>query len=152
MSRTKKRLTIKTVVHRAREYVNEANKTEANKTEAIDSILRNSDYTLTEAQRLVEFIACFYDIESDYQIVSRWCDEHRMSRLLCRQQRPQEEDFTFLPLAPPPTPVRSSNCICGRAACENEWHRLAVWIRDNPQEWFRVVQEFEQRANKPDVA
>ena len=66
MPRIKKRLKIKTVIHRARAYLNVGKKAEA-----IDSILCRTDYTPTEAERLVEFIGFFYDIDSDIQIVIR---------------------------------------------------------------------------------
>jgi len=144
MPRTRKKLKIKTVIHRARKYVNEGNKTEA-----INSVLCTTDYTPREAETLVEFIEYFLDVESDGQIVSRWCDEHRMSGFLCRDQHaPEEDPFFVAPAAPPATPVRRPNCTCGPAACDNKWHRLAMWIRDNPQEWFRLFEELEQRADE----
>ena len=71
MSRSKKRLKIKTVIHRARKYVQEGNKTEA-----IHTIVRDAHYTVAEAEKLAEFIGYFFEVESDRQIVSRWCDKH----------------------------------------------------------------------------
>jgi len=151
MSRTKKRLKIKTVIHRARKYVNEGNKAEA-----MNTIVRDAHYTVAEAEKLAEFIGYFFDVESDRQIVSRWCDEHRMSGFLCRDQHaPEEDPFFIVPAAAPATPVRRPTCTCGAAACDNKRHRLAMRIRDNPQEWFRLCEELEQRADKlfvPDVS
>ena len=51
MPRTKKRLKIKTVIHRARKYVQEGNKTEA-----INTIVRDTHYTVEEAEKLAEYI------------------------------------------------------------------------------------------------
>jgi hypothetical protein len=139
MSRTKKRLKIKTVIHRARKYVQEGNKTEA-----INTIVRDAHYTVAEAEKLAEYIGYFSEVEFDRNIVDTWCDEHRMSGFLCRDQHPQEqEDDGFPPPAavPSPTPVRRANCICGQPACDDEWHRLAMWIGDNPQGWSRLVEE-----------
>lgn len=148
MPRTKKRLKIKTVIHRARKYVNEGNKTEA-----INSIVRYAHYTPKEAETLVEFIGYFFDVESDRNIVSRWCDEHRMSGFLCRDQHAQEEDSMFIaPAAPPATPVDGSNCACGQTACNNEWHRLAMWILDNPQEWQQFLEELDQQIDEASAA
>ncbi len=148
MPRTKKRLKIKTVIHRARKYVNEGNKAEA-----INSVLSNTDYTAREAETLAEFIGYFFDVESDRGIVSRWCDEHRLSGFLCRDQHAPEEDPMFVaPAAPRATPVDGSNCACGQAACNNEWHRLAMWIRDNPQEWQRFLKELDQHTDEASPA
>jgi len=144
MSRSKKRLKIKTVIHRARQYVREGNKTES-----IHTIVRDAHYTVAEAEKLAEFIGYFNDVESDRQIVSRWCDQHRMSGFLCRDQHaPEEDPFFVAPAAAPATPVRRPTCTCGAAACDNKWHGLAMWIRDNPGEWFRLIEELELRADK----
>lgn len=61
MPRTKKRLKIKTVIHRARKFVNEGNKAEK-----INAIVRDAHYTPKEAETLAEFIGYFNDVESDY--------------------------------------------------------------------------------------
>lgn len=149
MPRTKKRLKIKTVIHRARKSAQEGNKAEA-----INTIVRDAHYTPKEAETLAEFIGYFNDVESDYQIVSRWCDEHRMSGFLCREQHPKEEDdgFPAPAAAPPPTPARGSICMCGQAMCNNEWHRLAMWICQNPQDWSRALDELYEPADTTDVA
>jgi hypothetical protein len=91
MPRTKKRLKIKTVIHRASKYVQEGNKTEA-----IHTIVSDAHYTVAEAEKLAEYIGYFFDVESDRQIVSRWCDQHRMSGFLCRDQHAPEEDPFFM--------------------------------------------------------
>jgi len=91
MPRTKKRLKIKTVIHRASKYVQEGNKTEA-----IHTIVSDAHYTVAEAEKLAEYIGYFFDVESDRKIVSRWCDQHRMSGFLCRDQHAPEEDPFFM--------------------------------------------------------
>src|SRR5579871_132315 len=145
MPRRKKKLKIKTVIHRARPYVNDGNKTEA-----INSVLRNTDYTTREAEALVEFIGAFFEVESDRSIVTRWCDEHRMSGFVCRDQHPPEaeEPTAASAAAVPFAEFHGSNCPCGRAECDNEWHRLAIWIRGNPQEWYRFLEELDQQMHK----
>jgi hypothetical protein len=63
--------------------------------------------------------------------------------------------FFKAPAAAPVTPVRRPTCTCGAAACDSKWHLLAMWIRDNPQEWLRLFKELEQSADKlfvPDVS
>lgn len=142
MPKNEKKLKIKTVIHRARKYVQEGNKTEA-----INTIGRGAHYTVAEAEKLAEYIGYFSEVEFDRNIVDSWCDEHRMSGFLCRDQHPQdEEDDGFPPpaAAASPTPVRRSNCICGQPACNHEWHRMAMWIGDNPQEWSRLLEELGQ--------
>ena len=59
-------------------------------------IVRDAHYTVAEAEKLAEFIGYFFDVESDRQIVFRWCDQHRMSGFLCRDQHAPEEDAFFI--------------------------------------------------------
>ena len=97
------------VIHRARKYVQEGNKTEA-----INTIVHDAHYILAEAGTLVEFIGYFNDLESDRDIVDRWCDEHRMSGFLCREQHSQkEEDDGFPPPAAAPSQSDSQGSTAG---------------------------------------
>jgi len=149
MPTRKKRLKIKTVIHRAREYINHGAKAEA-----IDSVIRNADYTAREAEALVEFIGNFFEGGSDRTIVFHWCDEHRMPRFVCRDQHcPETEELTPVSVgAGSAAAIEGSKCACSHAECDNEWHRLAMWIRDNPQKWHQFLQDLDQHIDNASAA
>ena len=106
---------------------------------AILSVLAYTDYSFMEAEKLIEFIEEFR--ESDTLTADHWCDNHRASRFECARQHPQQADEqTPAPLgAVRPAPVRNAKCTCGDAGCRNDWHRLAMWIKDNPREGIGLL-------------
>lgn len=137
----KKRLKLKTIIHRARLWLKDGNKSGA-----VLTVFTYTDYSLTEAEKFVDFIEKL--AQTDALTADYWCDEHRVSRRECARQHPQEAHER-----PPTAPsmmlvdaVHSTRCLCGAAACCNQWHRLAMWIKDNPAEWQRLVAELDQRT------
>jgi len=134
MRTRKKKLMMKTVIHRARLWL----KHDRNRDGAVLTVFTYTDYSLAEAERFVDFILQF--TECDQFVASCWCDEHRRSKHECKNQHPQDmrEQTTSPPNAvPPPMPI--SRCLCGNALCNNQWHDLATWIGHNPQQWQEVL-------------
>lgn len=73
-----------------------------------------------------------------------FCYEHHVQRSECArlhqeiERQPQQPKPTE---AQPTTPLPARECACNNASCENPCHRLAMWIKDNPFEWQRVIEE-----------
>lgn len=135
----KKRLKLKTVIRRARLWLHDGNKSGA-----VLTVFTYTDYSLAEAEKFVEFIEQFG--EADALTAERWCEEHRVSRLECTRvarQHAQEapEQMLNTPNIISAAAVRNSRCVCGDPTCRNQWHRLAMWIKDHPAEWQRVLEE-----------
>lgn len=135
-NKRKKRLKLKTVIRRARHWLNDGNKSGA-----VVTVYTYTEYSLTEAEKFVEFIEQF--TEADALTAKLWCEEHRVPRVECARQHAQEAPEQMLnpPKIISGAEVRNWRCICGDPACPNQWHRLAMWIKDHPAEWQRVLEE-----------
>jgi hypothetical protein len=72
------------------------------------------------------------------------CPEHRVQVFECARlhQRTEPQPLDPNPAEARPTvPLSVLQCACGNAGCDNQWHRLAMWIKDHPLEWQRALEE-----------
>lgn len=74
----KKNLKIQTVIGHAREHLENGNKIGA-----LESVRKDTDYSLAEAKTLVKFIELFTILENNATVASHWCQEHRVARFKC---------------------------------------------------------------------
>lgn len=130
-----KRLKIETVIRRARRWIRWGNKDGA-----IVTVLVCTNYSRTEAEKFVDYIEQFTG--SVAFLAHNWCDEHRASRFECATKHPQDAHEQEPTAAGDiPTTLSGRKCLCGNAGCCNQWHGLAMWIRDNPHDWSRFLGE-----------
>lgn len=99
----------------------------------IEAAGTNRDYA-AEAKPLAEFRGS----------VGSFCKEQLAQRLesarLQQEIEPQSQQLKSTETLPR-SPLSVPKCACGSANCDNQWHRLAMWIKDNPFEWQRVLEE-----------
>lgn len=132
----KRKIKLKTVIRRARSWLKDGHRSGADL-----AVFTYTDYSLAEAKEFVDFIEQFN--EPDALTAERWCEEHRAPRFDCAKQHAQEEPDPMLnsPRMASNAAVDQSMCICRHADCSDQWHRVMMWIRDNPYEWQCVLEE-----------
>jgi len=125
-----------------------------NKIEAVKQARSDTGYSLHEALRLVQHCEGDNDL-TDEALALLWCDPCRNSLPACQcaAVASREQETTAKPVedaqAPQPASAKkaqSFKCRCGDNQCENEWHRIAMWLAQDPANYGRLLAYIEEQV------
>jgi hypothetical protein len=136
----KRRLKMSTVIRRLRVRLDSGNKIEA-----VKQARKDAGYSLHEALRLVQHCEGYHGLTNE-ELAFLWCGSCRNSPSACQCAAPASRDSKptlaqveehAVRQAQPPTEEQPFKCKCGDHQCENEWHRLAMWLMQDPVNNYR---------------
>jgi hypothetical protein len=138
----KRHLRMPTVVRRLRVHLDEGNKIGA-----VKQTREDTGYSLSEALRLVHHCEGDHGL-TDEELVSSWCGSCRSSLSACEcatlashEGVPTARELEKAPARESelPNQAQAFDCKCGDCQCQNEWHRLAVWLEQDPGRNYREL-------------
>jgi len=138
----KRRLKMSTVVRRLRVRLDSGNKIEA-----VKQARKDAGYSLHEALRLVQHCEGDHDLP-DNALALSWCDPCRNSLRSCQcapadEQKPEATsadcDDAIVGQLEEADDAQPFKCKCGDHQCKNEWHRLAMWLGEDPASYGRLL-------------
>ena len=138
----KRRLKMNTIIRRLRSCLNDGNKIDA-----VNQARSDTGYSLHEALRLVQHCEGDDDL-TDGALALLWCDPCRNSLPACQCMAVAsgEQEPTAKPIkdaqAPQPASAKEAQplkCKCGDSECVSEWHRLAMWLGEDPANYGRLL-------------
>ena len=145
----KRRLRMPTVIRRLRVPLENGDKISA-----VKQARKDAGYSLSEALRLVQHCEGYHGLTNE-ELAFLWCGSCRNSPSACQCAAPARRDSKptlaqvgehAVRQAQPPTEEQPFKCKCGDEQCENEWHRLAMWLGEDPANYGRLLAYIEAQV------